>query len=178
MATGTILLPIGGAIPPDASASNAAPAIVRVKSSASAPSAHFLQANFDPATDEMLWWSFRMPSDYASAPVLKVLFKLSSDTNTAHNVRFEGRLAAVTSGDSTDVDAKALATTNSAGTTIPGTAGYLKELSITLTNDDSLAAGDFAIVYLRRDADGTTGTDDSTTGDCEVVAVSLEYTAA
>lgn len=175
MATGTVLLPIGAAIMTDGSASNATPALQRVKSSAAAPAPFFLQLAFDGATDEMVYWSFRMPSDYASAPVLKVQYKcLSATTGT---VRFEGRLAAVTPDvDTTDVDAKALATTNSNGGTVPATtAGKLAEISITLTNADSLAANDFVIVMLRRDADGTTGTDDVTT-DIEVVAASLEYT--
>lgn len=174
MATGTIPLSIGAAILPDGSASNAAPAIQRVKSSASAPSPHFLQACFDASTDEMLYWSFRMPADYASAPVMKVQYKMTSATSGA--VLFEGRLAAVSDGDSQDVDAKALATTNaSASTTVPGTAGFLDEISITLTNDDSVAAGDFVIAYLRRDADGTNGTD-SATGDAEVIACAITYT--
>lgn len=175
MATGTILLPVGAATLPDSSASNAAPAMQRTKSSASAPSVHFLQLAFDAATDEMCYWAFRMPADYASAPVLVVQFKMTSAVTGA--VRFEGRLAAVTPNvDATDVDAKALDATNSNGATVPATtAGKLGELSITLTNADSLAAGDYAIVSLRRDADGTTGTDDAA-GDCEVVAASLTYT--
>ena len=69
MATGTILLPIGAAILPDGSASNAAPAVQRVKSSASAPTPYFLQLAFDATTEEQCMWSFRMPADYASAPV-------------------------------------------------------------------------------------------------------------
>src|SRR5687768_9306033 len=72
MATGTIQLPVGGAILPDGSASNAAPGLLRVKSSAAAPSPYFWQLNFDASTEEQCYWSFRMPADYASAPVLKV----------------------------------------------------------------------------------------------------------
>jgi hypothetical protein len=37
-----------------------------------------------------------------------------------------------------------------------------------------VAAGDLVVVWLNRDADGTTGTDDAT-GDCEVVSVGLQY---
>jgi hypothetical protein len=172
------LLPIGAATPPDNSTNNAAPAIQRVKSSDTASSTntppYFLQAAFDASADESLMWAFYMPGDYASAPVLDVLYKMASATSGS--VRFEGRIAAITDGDATDADAKAFATTNSAGDTVPGTtAGKIGGFSITLTNADSLAAGDFVIVQLRRDADGTTGTDDAT-GDCEVVGVRLSYT--
>lgn len=170
----TVVLPIGGAMLPDGSASNAAPAIQRVKSSASAPSPHFLQLAFDASTDEMCYWSFRMPADYASGPVLKVQYKMASATSG--NVIISGRLAAVSDGDSTDVDAKALGTDNtSSATAVPGTAGYLDEISLTLTNADSVAAGDYVIVRLARDADNAS---DTATGDMEVVAVSLEYTAS
>lgn len=178
MAVGYIVLPIGNATPPDNSASNAAPAVQRVKSSDTASATntppYFLQAAFDAAADESLMWSLYMPGDYASAPSLDVLYKMASATTGA--VRFEGRLAAITDGDATDGDAKAFATTNSVGDTVPATtAGKVGGFSIALTNADSLAANDFVVVQLRRDADGTTGTDDAT-GDCEVISVRLSYT--
>jgi len=170
MATGSILLPIGGAIPPDGSASNAAPAIQRVKSSSAAPSAHFLQAAFDATTSEMVYWSFRMPQDYASAPVLKLQYKMASATSGTFGLLV--RLAAVSDGDATDVDAKAMGTVNTiTAVTVPGTAGHLDEISGSLTNADSLAANDFAILMVARDT-----ANDTATGDAEVIAVTLEYT--
>lgn len=173
MATGQIALDVGAAVMPDGSTNNAGPGLQRVKSSASAPASHFLHLLFDASTDEMCYWKTRMPPDYASAPVLKVQYKMASATTGS--VRFEGRVAAITPGDATDMDAKALGTTNSAGDAVAATVGYVKEASVSLTNADSLAAGDMAIFSLRRDADGTTGTDDAT-GDCEVVQVAVEYT--
>lgn len=172
MAVGNLLLPIGAAILPDGSASNAAPAIQRVKSSAAAPTPYFLQAAFDASTDEMLFWSLRMPDDYASAPVLKVQYKMASATSG--NLILDAYVMAVTDGDATDVDANDFATVNTSATTaVPGTAGHLDEISITLTNADSVAAGDFVVVRLGRDADNGS---DTATGDCEVVAVTLAYT--
>lgn len=172
MATGSVVLPIGGAILPDGSASNAAPALQRVKSSASAPSPYFLQLAFDASTEEQACWSLRMPADYASAPILKVQYKMASATSG--NVIIEGRLAAVTDGDSQDVDAKAFGTANtSSATAVPGTAGHLDEISLTLTNADSVAAGDFVVVYLNRDAANGS---DTATGDMEIIAASLQYT--
>jgi hypothetical protein len=173
MATGSILLSIGAAVQPDGSASNTFPAIGRVKSSASAPTPYFLQAAFDASTEEQIMWSFRMPADYASAPVMKVMYKMTSATTGG--VAFEGRLAAVTDADATDVDAKAFGTANTGTATVPGTAGFLDEVSFALTNADSVAAGDFVVAYLNRDpANGS----DTATGDCEVVAVAITYTTA
>lgn len=174
MATGSILLAAAGAVLPDGSTNNAAPAIQRVKSSASDPKLHFIQLAFDATTDEMCYWTFPMPSNYASAPVLKVFYKMTSATSGT--IVWEGRIAATSDGDSTDLDAKALATTNHSGAlTVPGTAGFLDVGSITLTNADSLAAGDIVTVQLRRDADSTNATDNAT-GDAEVMACMLDYT--
>lgn len=173
MATGSVLLTPGAATMPDGSASNAAPALTRVKSSAAAPTPHFLQLGFDASVEEQCFWSFRMPADYASAPVLKVQFKMA--TATTGGVAWEGRLAAVSDGDATDVDAKGLAAANTATATVPGTAGHLDEVSITLTNADSVAGGDFVTVYLARDVGHAS---DTATGDAEVVAVALTYTTA
>lgn len=79
---------------------------------------------------------------------------------------------AVTDADAQDVDADEFAATNaSAATTVPGTAGYMDVLSITLTNADSVAAGDHVILELNRDISA-----DGVAGDIEVVNCELRYT--
>lgn len=173
MATGSVLLTPGSATLPDGTASNAAPALARVKSSAVAPTPYFLQLQFDATTEEQCYWSFRMPADYASAPVVRVQYKMASATTGG--VAFEARLAAVSDGDAADVDAKALAAANVGTATVPGTAGHLDEVAITMTNADSVAAGDFVVVYLTRDP---VHASDTAAGDCEVIAVGLTYTTA
>lgn len=112
-----------------------------------------------------------MPADYASAPVLKVQYKMASATTG--DVIWAGSIAAVTDGDSTDVDAKVFATANTATVTVPGTAGYLDEASITMTNADSVAAGDFVVVRIARQ--GAAG-GDTATGDAEFIGAALTYT--
>jgi hypothetical protein len=172
MATGVINLPIGAAVLPDGSASNAAPAIQRVKSSAAAPTPYFLQAAFDAATEEQLLWPLVVPADYGGTPVLNLLFKMLSASTG--DVIVEGRVAAVTAGDATDVDAKALDAANtSAAVAVPGTVGHLAAITLALTNADSLADGDLAVVYLARDA---TNAADTAAGDLELVGVALSYT--
>jgi hypothetical protein len=172
VATGLITLNPGAAIFPDGTASNLAPQLARVKSSAGAPTPYFYQLNFDAAQLEQVSWQFVMPPNYTSAPVLKVQYKMTSATSG--DVAIVGRIAAVTPGDATDVDAKAYASANTTTQTVAGTAGFMKEISLTMTNADSLAAGDFVIVYFARD--GAAG-GDTATGDMEVLAVSLSYTA-
>lgn len=172
MATGIVTLNPGAAVFPDGTASNLAPQLARVKSSAGAPMPYFYQLNFDAGQREQVSWQFVMPPNYLSAPILRVQYKMTSATSGA--VAIDGRIAAVTPGDSTDVDAKAFGSANTTTDTVPGTAGYMKQIALTMTNADSLAAGDFVVVYFARD--GAAG-GDTATGDMEVLSVTLAYTA-
>jgi hypothetical protein len=171
MATGSYSFAIGGATTPDGSASNLAPAMSRVKSSGSAPGAYFMQLAFDAGQTEWACWTFRMPANYASAPVAKIQFKMASATSG--NVVWDVRVAAVTPGDSTDVDAKVFGSANTATQAVGGTAGYMTEASVTLTNADSVAAGDWVTIYVARaGADGS----DTATGDAELCGLAITYT--
>jgi hypothetical protein len=116
-------------------------------------------------------WSFRMPPDYASAPSAVLQWKATSATSGG--VVWDVRVGAVTPGDATDVDAKGFASANTATGTAPATAGYLVETSVTLTNADSLAAGDFVVVRVARAAADAS---DTATGDAELAMVALLYT--
>lgn len=176
MATGTLILPIGAAIPSaETTSGSAPPAISRTQGSEVTPKKHFLIAGFDAAADEHLYWSFRMPADYASGPVAKLQWMANATTGTC---RWGVQLAAVTPADVDTPVEHAFATTNTAGTATNATeARRLNETSITLTNADSVAAGDLVVVRVYRDADGTSGTDDLAV-DAELVAVSIEYTTS
>jgi hypothetical protein len=173
MATGSLILTPGSATLPDGSASNAAPAIQRVKSSATAPGIYALQLCFDASTEEWACWQFRMPADYDSAPVAKVQYKMASATSGG--VAWDVRVSATSDGDSQDVDAQDFASANVGTATVPGTAGYLDEVSVTLTNADSLAAGDFVVVRVAR---AVADAADTATGDAELLSCSVEYLTA
>lgn len=171
MTTSSILLTPGQAIFPDGSASNTFPALQRVKSSGAAPGIYFLQLAFDTTTVEWVTFAFRMPVNYASAPVAKIVYKMASATSGG--VAWDVRVAAVSDGDATDVDAKVFAAANIGTATVPGTAGFMDEVSVTLSTADSLAANDLVVLYLGR-ATGNAG--DTATGDAEFLAMTLEYT--
>ena len=127
---------------------------------------------FDAATAEGIYWVFRMPSDYSSAPLLKLVYSMASATSGT--IEFEASIWAVSDGE--DGDTESYDTVNTGTETVPGTAGLTSDLSITLTNADSVAAGDLIHIRLFRDADD--GINDTATGDLELRAASLEYTAA
>ena len=82
----------------------------------------------------------------------------------------------VTSADALDLDTATGYDTVNAGNdaAVPGTAGYMEQLSITLANLDSAAAGDLLRISVARDiADGA----DTATGDCYVLAVEIRDAA-
>jgi hypothetical protein len=81
---------------------------------------------------------------------------------------------AISDGDAVDLDAATSYDTvnNSASTTVPGTAGHIDQVSITLTNNDSSAAGDLLRIKLNRDADGSAITD-SATGDLYFISLEI-----
>ena len=161
MATGTVLLPIL------ANLDNSAPAAIAFSNSIP----HLL---FDDTTQEYIYWSFRMPQDYASAPVLKLQYSMVSATS--NNIEFEAQVMAVSDADSQDLDSESYDTANSQSATVPGTVGYLDEVSLSLTNADSAAAGDLIRIKLSRDADD--GSNDTATGDLQLWSAALEYTTS
>ncbi len=65
---------------------------------------------------------------------------------------FDVGVEAVTSGDAVDLDAGTSWDTVNAGNdaTVPGTAGYMEQLSITISNLDSAAAADYIRWSLAR----------------------------
>lgn len=170
MATNSILLPIGSALPPDGSTGNLTPGIVRLKSSAAAPAPFDVEGVFDE-TDKGLMFSFRMPTDFASSPVLKIQYRML--TATSGNVFLSGRIAAVTPGDAQNVSAKAFAADNTFADAVPGTVDRLAEASIALSNADSLSPGDDVNLRVARLGGNVS---DTASGIMRMRKITLEYT--
>lgn len=167
-------LPVAAAQPPDGSSGNAAPALQVIQGTESNPKKHFLVAAFDSATDEHLWWDFRMPSNYASGGA--VTLHWMTNNTSGNNVVWGARLAAVTPGDAdTPVEhaAAAASTVTTAGNATE--ARRLIESSITLANLDSVAAGDRVIVLVYRDADNGS---DTLAADAELIGAAFEFTTS
>lgn len=130
---------------------------------------------FDAATDQNAHWTVAAPQGLTGTMTAVICYMMA--TATTGSVRFQVAVEAVSDGDATDLDTTtSFDTDNSAGATVPGTAGYIDQLSVTLTNQDSVAAADYLRIRVRRDADGTSGTDDAT-GDCRVLYVELRDAA-
>lgn len=127
---------------------------------------------FDAATDEACYWTGIAPQGLTGTVTVVITYAMASATSGA--VGFQAQLEAITAGDAVDTDATTSfdSVNNSASTTVPATAGYIGQISITMTNADSIAAGDYFRLSINRDADGSAITD-SATGDAYVLAVEL-----
>lgn len=132
---------------------------------------------FDANQTESALWQFRLPENYnsgsgAATPTLKIIYAMASATS--NKIDMEVDIMAVSDGDSQDIDSASFDSINeiTGGTTVPRTTGYIDEINITLTNRDNMVAGDFILLRLHRDHDDT---DDTASGDVEVLAVSVEY---
>lgn len=125
---------------------------------------------FDAGTDEACYWTGIAPQGITGT--LTIIITYAMATATSGTVGFQAQIEAISDGDAVDTDATTSfdSVNNSASTTVPGTAGYIDQITITLTNADSLAAGDYFRLSLNRDADGSAITD-SATGDAYVLAV-------
>lgn len=120
---------------------------------------------FDASTDETCYTpAFRMPTAYTGTGTLKLAIGYYMASATANDVIWACQVEAVTDADATDLDsASSFDTANTATVTVPATQGYLDVATITLTNKDSVAAGDMVRLAIYRDADagGDTATGDA-----------------
>jgi len=127
-------------------------------------SAHFPATNFpalssvnarpvlayDAATQETCYWTVTAPQGLTSA--LSAVIHFFGNAAGTNGAAFDVAVEAITPGDATDLDsATSFDTVNGGNTTLPATQGYQTSVSITLTNADSAAAGDYVRISLARD---------------------------
>jgi hypothetical protein len=127
---------------------------------------------FDGASNETAVFESVVPQGYAAGTVDAKIFYIMS-TATSGDIDWDVEVEAVTDGDAFDLDASdGFATTNAGTTTaVPGTAGHLDVVTVTLTNDDGLAAGDYIRFRLTRDV--VTGGGTPATGDARLTKLEI-----
>lgn len=132
--------------------------------------------DFDGAADEEAVFSAILPRNYAGGG-LTVTTYWAFTSATSGSLRVQAAFERI-DASSLDIDADSFAAFQSAGGSAPGTSGQVIAVSVTFTNGaqmDSVAAGEMFRLKIRRDADGTSGTDDITT-DAELVGVEIKET--
>lgn len=127
---------------------------------------------FDATTNETVYWTMAVPQGITGT--MTFIISLMMASATTGDTDWDVAVEAVTSGDATDLDAgTSFDTVNSTdNTTVPATAGYLQQITVTLTNNDSLAAADYVRFSLARDA-----VSDTAAGDAYVLAAEFRDAA-
>lgn len=135
-----------------------------------------LVLDFDGASDEEAVFHSVLPGHYAGGGLTLRLFVMLTSA-TSGTMRWQAAVERH-QASSDDLDSDSFASFQSAGVSAPGTSGMVVTVDITFTAGaqmDSLAAGESFRLKIRRDADGTSGTDDITT-DAELYAAHLKET--
>jgi len=119
--------------------------------------------------------AFQWPASYMGSGTVKADIGYFMDSATSGNVVWGVQVEAITDGDSIDMTTtSSFDTTNNATSAVPGTAKYPKLATITLTNKDSVAAGDWVRVNVaRKAADGS----DTATGNANLFSVRIREEA-
>ncbi|NJO00340.1 MAG: hypothetical protein HC880_00490 [Bacteroidia bacterium] len=128
---------------------------------------------FDATTDEGAAFRVVLPSNWTAHGSLKLMYSMS--TATSGTVEWEAAVMCQSGGDSARDDADSFAAFAVASETVPGTARFPSDISITLT-DDSCAALDTMTINISTDSDD--GTNDTATGDRRLIGVVYEHTAS
>lgn len=162
MATGSILLPVAAATPDPTDPPG---------SLWTADNVRYLA--FDAATPEIILYSFRLPTDFESAPLLQIQW--SHSVSSTGNVRWGCQISKVTPNSDTDdmTSTRTFDTENTAADAGVATR-RLQEVEMTLSNFDSAVAKDNITLKFYRDADDAADTLNSE--DAYLWALSLEYT--
>lgn len=125
---------------------------------------------FDASTSETCYWTTVIPQGWTGTVTAVISYAMASATSGG--VAFDVAVEAITTGDATDTDATTSFDSVNTGTDsgVPGTAGYMEQISVTLSNLDSAAAADLVRISLARNVAHAT---DTATGDCYVFALEL-----
>lgn len=126
---------------------------------------------FDPSSDESADFQFVMPFTYNANQTLTCIL-LWTSTVASNNVVWNASLMATTAADAADLETDSFDTVNAATTAANATIGRVSTTSITMTNKDSVAAGDICTLRITRDADNAS---DTNTGDAELAGIILEW---
>jgi hypothetical protein len=129
---------------------------------------------FGSTSSEIVFWKFS-PAGYGSGNITcDIVWYADTSTTATHGVAWQVALAAITPGvDTTNVESKSLATSQTGTTDLGSTnAQKLMKTTITISNLDSIAAGDEAWLSLTR-LPGNAA--DDLTGDAIVTSVRLSY---
>lgn len=135
-----------------------------------------LVLDFDDTTDETCYFRGVMPRHYDGGGVT-VSVRWAATSATTGTISLDVAFMSITD-DADDIDTKAFAAANNANPTTASASGEADYVDIAFTDGadmDSVAAGEEFFLLIRRDADGTTSTDNMT-GDMELLGIEIRET--
>ena len=147
---------------------NSPPALTIVESSGTG-TPRFRVADFDAATDEILYWTFVVPGDMASGNWTADVQWLTNDIGANETCYWDMAISA--NAETADMTTQAVGTTNSASEDVGAAVNTKIVTTITLSNLDSVAAGDLVTLRFSRDANNV---NDDLTSDARLVAINLK----
>lgn len=156
-----MFFPVSGEPP----ASNYATLFVRAK---------VMVLEFDPTTDETIEFPGFMPRQYAGGGIT-VTVGWMGKTATTGTISLDVAFKSI-SDDADDIDTKGFATSKNTNPTTASASGEVDYATISFSDGseiDSIAAGEYFRIEIKRDADGTSSTDDMA-GDMQLVFVELK----
>lgn len=154
------------------------PAIALERPASNAPDEGYLQDRyflaFDDTTQETAYkGGLQLPASYAGGTLTAYLHGIfASETTVTNEAVMSVSVEAFTPADAVDLDAgTSFDTENTCEIDPASTAGYLCLGTCTLTNKDSIAAGDYFRLRIRRNPSDAA---DTCTGDFRLLSVRLE----
>lgn len=139
-----------------------APPSMTIIESSGTGTPRFYVLDFDPATDQIVYWTFVVPTDMAAGDWLVDVNWYTNDTGASEDAIWYAAISATSEGDADTMAEQAIGTLFTAAEDCNATeANRLIQTTITLTSMDSVAAGDIVTVVFGRDADDSIGNADN-----------------
>lgn len=128
---------------------------------------------FDASANEFAYWTAVVPQGWTGTKTA-IIYLIMASATTGDTDWDVGVEAITPNSDTVDLDAATSFDTDNStdNTSVPGTAGHLQAITVTLTNNDSSAAGDYIRFRLTRDA-----ASDTASGDAYVLALEIRDSA-
>ena len=132
--------------------------------------------DFDDTADEVARFGLFMPNHYSGGGVTLTIGWMATSATTG-TISLDGAFKSITN-DVDDIDSKTFASDNNANPTTSSVSGKVIYTTIDFTDGsdmDSVQAGEYFELRVRRDANGTTSTDNMV-GDMELLFIEIKET--
>lgn len=164
-------------LPQGAVLDDTAPPQLTVVESTGTGTARRYVMDFDAATDEIVYWTFVVPSDMTAGNWLLGINWYTNDIGANEDAIWAAQMSCTSEGDADSMAEDAAGSANTASENCNATeANRLIQTTLTLSNTDSVAAGDTCTLRFFRDADDSVGDadNDGLSSDARLLGIRLQ----